>query len=200
MTNRLVIKMSPRSKAQFEEIRDLAREKIMSAALQLFGTNGYEATTISQIAKEAGYSKGLLYNYFDSKEELLKELVASLSKGDEDLMKQIVHDDPAIMLENIIRYTFKELRENLELWKLITSLAIQVERFAFIHDLAVSKLNGYLILFEQLLTNIGIPNPKEEARVLAAVFDGVGMQKLFVKEDYQLDDFEEYLISKYCKK
>ncbi|MEQ9298314.1 MAG: TetR/AcrR family transcriptional regulator [Cyclobacteriaceae bacterium] len=191
--------MSPRSKAQFEEIRDQARDKIMSAALQLFGTNGYEATTISQIAKAAGYSKGLLYNYFDSKEDLLKELVASLSKGEEELIKQIVNDDPGIMLENIIRYTFKEFRENLELWKLITSLAIQVERFAFIHDLAVNKLNSYLVLFEQLLTGIGIPHPKEEARLLAAAFDGVGMQKLFVKEDYQLDDFEKYLITKYCK-
>jgi AcrR family transcriptional regulator len=192
--------MSPRSKAQFEEIRDQARDKIMSAALQLFGTKGYEATTISQIAKEAGFSKGLLYNYFDSKEDLLKELVASLSKGEEDIMKQIVSDDPSVMLENIIRFTFKEYRDNMELWRLITSLAIQVERFAFIHDLAVNKLNGYLVLFEQLLTGIGIPHPKEEARILAAVFDGVGWQKLFVKEDYQLDDFEEYLIIKYCSK
>lgn len=199
MTKRSFIKMSPRTKQQFEEIRDQARDKIMSAALQLFGTKGYEATTISQIAKEAGYSKGLLYNYYDSKEDLLKELIASLSKGEEEIMKQIVGDNPSVMLENIIRFTFKEFRDNMELWKLITSLAIQVERFAFIHDLAANKLNTYLVLFEQLLTGIGIPHPKQEARILAAVFDGVGMQKLFVKEDYQLDDFEKYLITKYCK-
>lgn len=199
MTNRSVIKMSPRTKEQFEEIRDQSKDKIMSAALQLFGTNGYEATTISQIAKEAGYSKGLLYNYFDSKEALLKELIASLSKGEHEMMEKIVSDDPGKMLENIIRYTFKEFKNNLELWKLITSLAIQVERFAFIHDLAVNKLNGYLRLFEDLLTRIGIPNPKQEARILAAVFDGVGMQKLFVKEDYELDELEEYLIEKYCR-
>ena len=190
--------MSPRSKAQFEEIRDQARERIMAAALQLFGTNGYEATTISQIAKEAGYSKGLLYNYYDSKEDLLKALIASLIKGEAETMQQIIHEDPAVMLEKIIRYTFRELRENMELWRLVTNLAIQVERFAFIHDLAVNKLNAYLGLFEQLLADIGVPHPRQEARLLAAVFDGVGMQKLFVREDYPLDDLEEYLITKYC--
>ncbi|MEM8893204.1 MAG: TetR/AcrR family transcriptional regulator [Bacteroidota bacterium] len=192
--------MSPRTKEQFEEIRDQSREKIMAAALQLFGTNGYEATSISQIAKEAGYSKGLLYNYYESKEDLLRQLIDSLREGEQELMAKIVNDDPGIMLENIIRFTFKELRDNLDLWKLITSLAIQVERFSFIHDLAVGKLQGYLVLFEDLLSRIGVPHPKQEAQILAALFDGIGLQKLFVKNDYELDELEDFLVDKYIKR
>ncbi len=172
----------------------------MAAALQLFGTNGYEATTINQIAREAGYSKGLLYNYFDSKEDLLKELIDSLKEGEHDMMDKVVDDDPGVMLENIIRFTFKELSDKMELWKLITSLAIQVERFSFVHELAVNKLNTYLTIFEDLLSRIGVPNAKAEAQMLLAMFDGLGMQKLFVKTDYQLDDFEEFLIDKYCRR
>ncbi|PLX21155.1 MAG: hypothetical protein C0599_08290 [Salinivirgaceae bacterium] len=48
------------------------KEKIVDAAITLFGENGFHNTSISQIAKNAGVSKGLMYNYFESKEELLK--------------------------------------------------------------------------------------------------------------------------------
>ena len=54
----------------------------MDAALELFVTYGYQGTTISQIAKKASVSKGLLYNYFKSKEELLHEIIrAHLQHG-----------------------------------------------------------------------------------------------------------------------
>ncbi len=49
--------MSPRTKAQFEEIRQKSRENIENIALELFALKGYHATSISQIAKKAGISR-----------------------------------------------------------------------------------------------------------------------------------------------
>ena len=43
----------------------------MDVALQHFANKGFHATTIYHIAEHAGISKGLMYNYFNSKEELL---------------------------------------------------------------------------------------------------------------------------------
>ena len=64
--------MSPRTEEQFKEIRDQKKQKILDAALEIFAEEGYYPSSISKIAKKAGISKGLIYNYFSSKEELIK--------------------------------------------------------------------------------------------------------------------------------
>lgn len=48
-----------------------ARQRILECALRLFGSQGYEQTTMREIAAAAGYSPGLAYRYFTSKEELV---------------------------------------------------------------------------------------------------------------------------------
>lgn len=67
--------MSPRTKAQFESMQDAAREKILDAGLLLFAQKGLAATGVTEIAKEAGVSLGLMYHYFASKEDLFSALV-----------------------------------------------------------------------------------------------------------------------------
>ena len=47
------------------------REEIYRKALGLFTERGYDATSVSQLADELGLSKGGLYHYFKSKEQLL---------------------------------------------------------------------------------------------------------------------------------
>ena len=48
--------MSPRSQIQNKKIRTESTDKILSAAFNLMSKNGYDSTSISQIAKEAGMS------------------------------------------------------------------------------------------------------------------------------------------------
>jgi AcrR family transcriptional regulator len=50
------------------------REEILSEALKLFVENGYHQTRISDITKRVGIAKGTLFNYFETKEELLNTL------------------------------------------------------------------------------------------------------------------------------
>jgi AcrR family transcriptional regulator len=52
------------------------RAAIVDAALRLFRENGYEATTMRAIAREAGVATGNAYYYFGSKEELIQEFYA----------------------------------------------------------------------------------------------------------------------------
>ncbi|HET6559885.1 MAG TPA: TetR/AcrR family transcriptional regulator, partial [Prolixibacteraceae bacterium] len=67
----------PRTTVQFEAIREEKRKLILETALELFAENGYHGTSISHITKKAGISKGLLYNYFVSKEDVLKNIIRS---------------------------------------------------------------------------------------------------------------------------
>jgi len=50
-------------------------EAILDAARAILGRQGFAATTINQIARFAGVSRGLLHYYFESKEDLLNQAV-----------------------------------------------------------------------------------------------------------------------------
>ncbi len=56
-----------------------ARDRLYATAMQLIATRGYEATTLRDIAKEAGVSVGLLYRYFPSKHAVVIALYDELS-------------------------------------------------------------------------------------------------------------------------
>ena len=57
------------------------RDEILKVALDLFSVNGYEATSISQIADAVGIRKASLYSHFSSKQEILDNVVASVLTG-----------------------------------------------------------------------------------------------------------------------
>ena len=60
------------------------RERILEAALRLFADKGYEATTMRDVAREAGTSVGLAYRYFASKEEFALALYMRLAEESEE--------------------------------------------------------------------------------------------------------------------
>ena len=63
--------MPARSDAQAQEDK---RRLLLQAAVRVFARKGYHAARISDIAEEAGVAYGLLYHYFDSKEEVLRNV------------------------------------------------------------------------------------------------------------------------------
>jgi len=65
----------PRKSELNQELRDVRKEQILKAALIVFARRGMVAAKISDIAKEAGLSHGLVYHYFNSKEEIFSLLV-----------------------------------------------------------------------------------------------------------------------------
>lgn len=59
----------------FERRTMLKKKNICKAAFELFSTFGVQKTNIAQIAKKANVSQVTIYNYFGSKENLLKESI-----------------------------------------------------------------------------------------------------------------------------
>ena len=57
-----------------------ARDRLYATAIQLITRQGYEATTLREIAAEAGVSVGLLYRYFPSKQAIVLALYDDLSQ------------------------------------------------------------------------------------------------------------------------
>lgn len=90
--------MTPRT-ASFEKA-----DRILEAARLVLGRKGYAKATISEVAKEAGVSRGLLHYYFKSKEEMLarvmRETVATTAGMTETLFRQ--SDDAGALAKAIV--------------------------------------------------------------------------------------------------
>ena len=56
------------------------REKLLEAAIDLFGVNGFWNTSTASIAKHAGVATGTLFNHFASKEALIREVLVYLKR------------------------------------------------------------------------------------------------------------------------
>ncbi len=56
------------------ELVESRRKVILDAAMALFDRQGYASTTIDEVAAAAGISKGSVYNYFESKQDLFTQL------------------------------------------------------------------------------------------------------------------------------
>ena len=139
--------MSPKSAEQFAAIRQKRRAMIMQAALELFGNNGYHNTSISDIAREAGVSKGLLYNYFSGKEDLLRNIALGAFETGDELMNESLafSTNPIDQLVHMIEMALGMVKANMHYWKLVTSLAFQKDVLAGIQDVVAEKNNNIVV-------------------------------------------------------
>jgi AcrR family transcriptional regulator len=94
---------------------EVRKQEILDTALKLFGENGYEKTSITDIAKAIGVAQGLCYRYFPSKEALfdsaieqyadvLVEQFAYAETDDRKTLRQIIEEMPATMEKQDTKY------------------------------------------------------------------------------------------------
>ena len=71
------------------KVKNQTKKKIVSAAWKLFYEQGYDDTTVDDIIRESGTSKGSFYHYFEGKDELLSTLSLLFDEKYEELMETI---------------------------------------------------------------------------------------------------------------
>jgi AcrR family transcriptional regulator len=94
------------------QVSDVKKQQIVKAAHTILVKNGYAATTISQVAAEAGVSRGLLHYYFKNKEDILATVVRTNMESSADLAHAIfvqskTADELAANLMNGLREMLK---------------------------------------------------------------------------------------------
>ena len=118
--------MSPRTSKQYEEIREEKIALIMDTALEHFANEGYFSTTINHIARHAGISKGLMYNYFESKEALLK---AIMNKSIAEVLNYFDIDRDGYLSDEEFEFFIRKinvmLKEKRSFWRLLFQLLMQ---------------------------------------------------------------------------
>jgi AcrR family transcriptional regulator len=187
--------MSPRSKLQFEEIRNEKKQLILSTTLKLFANNGYYSTSISKIAKEAKISKGLMYNYFESKESLLIELFKEYI----NMISMLINpnNDEEITSEEMSSFfdlLKKSLIEKSEYWRLFTRLSLQQE----VYELLLNKIsiNKPQIRYQKLLYKYfaeRFENAELEIFYFSSLIKGFTLQYAYASEMFDNKIINEFL-------
>lgn len=87
-----------------EEAKEARREAILAAARQCFSEFGYEGATVRRLEEATGLSRGAIFNYFATKEELFLALADRdaerfagqwLDGGFEEVLRALLSEDPA---------------------------------------------------------------------------------------------------------
>lgn len=150
------------------------RQVILGKAREWIGANGFNDFTMGKLAEFCGIAKGTLYNYFDSKEDLMvkvvEDRVAEIHREVDEILGG--PQDPEGKLRGMIRQGLAFYQENLDLLMVyanevkiadckLPSPSTAHGRFLRGH------LDWFLKRFEQFLADMGI---KRERKLLAYFF------------------------------
>ena len=165
--------MMPRTKEKFEEMRIKSKNNIIQAALKLFSTKGYHATSTNAIAKEAGVAAGLMYNYFSSKEELLVSIIDQFFQEIINAIPKEFTISPHLLdIRKLIDALLEQINMQQAEWRLLIGIMFQPDISQTCKNQVDSVFLHQSEIFAKYYEVKGMHNPEETAKVLASVLHG----------------------------
>ncbi|HAE12722.1 MAG: TetR/AcrR family transcriptional regulator [Chitinophagales bacterium] len=190
--------MSPRTAIQNEQIREKSREKIVLAAMELFSKQSFHRTSVADIARTAGISKGLIYNYFETKEDILRGIIDYMfAIGDQIMEESRAEGDPRKELRHMIEQMFAFLQQQAHISRMLIPLALEMGQFTFINEIIERKAEHYLGRLVRILEELGYEDPEMEAWMLGILFDGIPLDYMMLGERMPIKRIEQYIYKKY---
>lgn len=192
--------MSPKTPEQFNDVREQKKALIMETAMELFANKGYYTTSINQIAETAGIAKGLLYNYFISKEDLLTSIIEN---GLNELANTFDKNHDGVLTDEefifFLDANFKTLQENRTYWMLLFSLMLQPQVQKIVMPKYQSVINQFIGILEKYFESKGFENPKMTALAFGAFMDGIGINFMMNPDIFPVEDVKEYITTTYMR-
>jgi len=96
---------------RFQRRKEDRPAEITEAAMNAFAEKGFAATKVEDVARRAGVSKGLLYLYFKTKEDLFKAVIRSFISPKIDALTQTVEESD-LSAEAFLRGPFLDLAKS----------------------------------------------------------------------------------------
>jgi AcrR family transcriptional regulator len=188
----------PRTKEQYEQIRFEKQNLIKQTALKLFAAKGYATTSISDIAQAAGISKGLMYNYFKSKEEVLRTIW-------DELLEEFVamidpnHDGEVTPEEgeNFVDKIFEMLLNRREEMKLYYQFSFQPDVVDFLENkYKYVVLERQQFVFSYFAERLPVANSQHAYFSVLVFLKGLGLVVTFAENIFTnefLMNYKEFL-------
>lgn len=196
LTDRSVrITMKENSKTKQKEA---TRKKIMDISLNLFSSERYDTVSMAKIAKGVGISKGNLYNYFESKDQMLSEIVLNAAK---EIYRDIdANHDGEISHEEFIQFihdVFENFKANQKFWKLMFSLLLQPKILEIIQTKLGTTSQNIMGLFYSYFSKQYPDDMETELVFFSSLLKGALMQYAFAPEVMNIDKLRDKIIAHY---
>ena len=163
------------------------REQVIDAALACFSEKGFHETTMKDIARQAGVSYGIVYHYFNSKEDIIEATWQHVYKAREAGFEKAQQKELTLdMLDSFVEKSLVRMEqpETSAEMRLRTQLFGEALLNPRIGDSMRKSWNNTLSYFEEILHHgqaKGEIDPDIDTRVMARVFmavhDGIILQK-----------------------
>jgi len=168
------------------EKRELTYEGLISAADRLFTERGFHATSVDEIAFEAGYTKGAVYSNFESKEDLFFAVYERRAERAVAEIEQVLREnEPLAGLELLASgAALRRGRDDgwlavfFEFWAHVVRNPSLRKRFARIHARATEPMNATV---ERFAEERGITMPVKARRLnvaMNAMVTGLSLERL----------------------
>jgi TetR/AcrR family transcriptional repressor of bet genes len=160
--------------------RDARRKQLIEATISVIAARGFARTTLTEVARVAGLSHGLVNFHFQTKELLLSETLAYLSAEYHENWQRAVAaagDDPAAQLDAMIRADFTPdlcTAERLSAWCAFWG---ETQGRPLYQEECGPNDQAYIAKLESLCTALLPPgrDPVRPARVIRLTSEGVWM-------------------------
>ncbi len=188
--------IAPLLPAGSEDKTDKA-QAILNAALKVFAEKGFSKTKISEIAELAGVADGTVYEYFESKEDLLLSIpVRRYERYLENLSGAFEITNPARKLRRLIMYHFLSFLTDRSFLKVFL-LELQLRKH-FYGSKAFESFKKYYGIIENVVSEgmgSGVFRPEVNPRVFRNMFLGafshMALRWLILKPRAETDMLEE---------
>lgn len=166
-------------------VTDCKRERILTAALEIFSTQGFANTTVQEIAAKAKVGKGTVYTYFATKEDVLIDLLdeglAHMGKHIEERIKLLT--DSGMKLRAILREQLRYFHNNRPLMRLLS-------REAWGQELGSSSIahrirSSYIKMLQEVIDKgieAGELRALDSETVATALYGMVSLVALYAKD------------------
>ena len=158
------------------------RQRIIDAAYRVLATNGYEATTLKEIAKAADAAPGLVHYYFGGKDQLLVEVLKAVGDRYTATTRRMVeHQSSEQVIEAALTQPLTRLTAEPEWYRLryeLFSLGLHNALIApGVRELLSEGRQSLSKTVTSVLGPTSVP-PDAIASLLLACFDGLALQKI----------------------
>ena len=171
-----------------QQLIEARRNQILDAAAAVFAEKGFHRTTTKDIASRAGIAEGTIYNYFDSKDDLLIGMMTRLTE------LETLGDELAEALQGDVRdffvVMFRHRVESLEraqgiLRAILPEVIANVELREHYYQRFVLRVAGLIEQYVQARIDLGHIRPVDTAlatRAVQAMFVGLLILRIFGDE------------------
>ncbi|MCR8843612.1 TetR/AcrR family transcriptional regulator [Paenibacillus sp. SC116] len=186
----------PRTKEQYEQMRNATKEKIQEAAMQLFVQKGFGSTNVQDIADTAGISIGLLYRHYKSKDKLFNELVDFALAGMRHKIEYFQSDvAPQQALEQFVHEIYNDMMTGEQFANL---LILMQQSFlagggATVNHDEVSRVSDHLFRATAMLIKKGQElgkfrsgDPHEMVLLFYSSIHGLAAMKMMLKNNFMM--------------